>query len=208
MRYLFRCLLLIFAISVLFTATCHTRLPGAGTAQYFPNLSRPSWLPTSNDTVAASTSPLALHYSPAENLEHLDIDLIEQSRDHLDIAMYAFTDQAVAQAIVDVAHRGIPVRIYRDRQQYEEEQARNPYIAQLFAKTKNISIRVKGSRELMHLKAWSNGAMLRDGSANWSPSGLKRQDNSALFTTDAGDIRAFEGNFNQMWSRRDNYVVQ
>src|SRR6266542_521826 len=82
-------------------------------------------------SVAASNSSLELHYSPAENLEHVDIDLIQQSRDHLDIAMYAFTDQAIARAILNAANRGVRVRIYRDRGQYEQEQ-RNPYIASLF----------------------------------------------------------------------------
>jgi len=33
---------------------------------------------------------------------------------------------------------------------------------------------VKHSSDLMHLKEWSDGSRLREGSANWSPSGEKR----------------------------------
>ena len=72
-----------------------------------------------------------------------------------------------------------------------------------------IQIRVKGSRELMHLKAYLiDGSLLRDGSANWSPSGLKRQDNNAHFTSDRAQIAAFQQIFEQMWNRADNERVQ
>ena len=72
-----------------------------------------------------------------------------------------------------------------------------------------IQIRVKGSHELMHLKAYLiDGSLLRDGSANWSPSGLKRQDNNAHFTSDRAQIAAFRQIFEQMWNRADNERVQ
>ena len=98
--------------------------------------------------------------------------------------MYAFTDQAIARAILNAANRGVQVRIYRDRGQYEQEQ-RNPYIVTLFRNSSNIHIRVKNSHELMHLKSWSDGTVLREGSSNWSPSGEKRQQNSLLFIRDS-----------------------
>jgi phosphatidylserine/phosphatidylglycerophosphate/cardiolipin synthase-like enzyme len=54
----------------------------------------------------------------------------------------------------------------------------------------------------MHLKSYCvDGALLRDGSANWSPSGLKRQDNNARFTTDRRQIQAFQSVFEGMWAR-------
>ena len=59
-----------------------------------------------------------------------------------------------------------------------------------------------------YLKAYCvDGALLRDGSANWSPTGLKRQDNNAHFTTDARQVRSFEQTFEDVWSR-ENDVVQ
>jgi hypothetical protein len=53
----------------------------------------------------------AIHYSPAEDLEDMDIQLIEKSTsDHIDIAMYAFTDYEIAYAIVGAANSGKPMR--------------------------------------------------------------------------------------------------
>lgn len=154
------------------------------------------------------------HFSPGENLEQIDVARIREAKHTLDIAMYAFTDRYLAEAIVERAHAGVRVRLYRDKQQFGDEESgsgkRNrESTASLFQSESNISIRVKGKSELMHLKAYLiDGQMLRIGSANWSPSGLKRQDNNAHFTTDPTQIKAFQGNFEEMWSRDDNRLVQ
>jgi len=71
-------------------------------------------------------------------------------------------------------------------------------------------VRVKpASRiDLMHLKCWSDGQVLRDGSANWSTAGLKRQDNDARFTTNRQEVQEFNRNFEQLWNRPTNTRVQ
>lgn len=61
----------------------------------------------------------------------------------------------------------------------------------------------------MHLKAYLvDGALLRDGSANWSNAGLKAQDNNAHFTNDPAQVQGFYATFEGMWSRTDNAEVQ
>ena len=59
-----------------------------------------------------------------------------------------------------------------------------------------------------NLKCWSDGKVLRDGSANWSPAGLKHQDNDVNFTTDPQEVQEFNRNFEQMWNRSTNVRVQ
>jgi hypothetical protein len=151
----------------------------------------------------------AIHYSPWENLEHIDIKVIESSRcRHLDIAAYSFTDQEIARAVVAFANSGRKVRIYRDREQYEQESRRNSYVATLFHGNPNISIRVKGSKELMHIKGFTDLCLVREGSANWSPSGEKSQDNTLTLSTDKKSVADFEAVFEAMWARSNNIVIQ
>jgi phosphatidylserine/phosphatidylglycerophosphate/cardiolipin synthase-like enzyme len=153
------------------------------------------------------------HYSPFENLERIDADRIGNAQRTLDIAMYAFTDKYLADTVLNAARRGVQVRIYRDHQQFQDEERKSGEhndvsTSGMFAGQSNIQIRVKKNHELMHLKAYAiDGRMLRDGSANWSPSGLKRQDNNARFTTDPAQVKAFEQVFEEIWDR-DNEVVQ
>ena len=74
----------------------------------------------------------------------------------------------------------------------------------------NIRIRVKpAGRDYMHLKQMLvDGRLLRTGSANWSPSGEKRQDDDADYSTDQNAIERFERDFEALWNRSDNIVVQ
>ena len=162
-----------------------------------------------NTPVDVPSQGSAIHYAPAEELEHIDVQLIEKTTsDHVDIAMYAFTDMPIARAVVDAANRGVKVNIYRDDEQFAQEQRREPYVLALLRTNPNISIRVKNSRVLMHIKGWSDGTILREGSANWSRSGEQDQDNTLSLTRDTQSVRGFENNFQHIWERTNNLVVQ
>jgi phosphatidylserine/phosphatidylglycerophosphate/cardiolipin synthase-like enzyme len=154
------------------------------------------------------------HFSPAEDIERIDVARLDTAKTSVEIAMYAFTDRYIAEELKRLAGRGVKIRIYRDQEQYEQEQRNatkhsNDSTTSMLTGDPNIQIRIKGHRELMHLKAYLvDGAMLRDGSANWSPAGEKRQDNNAHFTGDPAQASAFHHDFEEMWSRSDNLVVQ
>jgi phosphatidylserine/phosphatidylglycerophosphate/cardiolipin synthase-like enzyme len=61
----------------------------------------------------------------------------------------------------------------------------------------------------MHLKQLCvDGRLLRTGSANWSLSGEKREDDDADYSTDPNAIERFERDFEALWNRSDNIVVQ
>jgi phosphatidylserine/phosphatidylglycerophosphate/cardiolipin synthase-like enzyme len=169
-------------------------------------------LPSFGNNVAATSAdqvPTEEHYGPRENLERVDIRLLEQgTSDHLDLAMYSFTDRDLADELLRLARKGVKIRIYRDNQQYNDELRRDDSVTRMLAGNQNIQVRVKGDHALMHLKAWSNGLLLREGSANWSVSGERYQDNSIFVVRDQASITAFEREFNAMWNRSDNEMVQ
>ncbi len=152
------------------------------------------------------------HFSPAENLEQLDSGTLAGAKRTVDIAMYAFTDQFLAERLQQLARSGVRVRLYRDRSQYEDEQrhaAEHNGVSptDVLRGERNVEVRIKADRgrNIMHLKAYLvDGSLLRDGSANWSPSGLKSQDNNAHLTNDPAQVRAFQQDFETMWQRPDN----
>ena len=160
------------------------------------------------------------HFSPTEDLERIDVEelraaakRLRRTSTPLNVAMYSFTDGLIARVLVDEADAGTTVRAYRDGEQFEEEergrQGRTS-VATIFRGHRNIQIRVKplSRSDLMHLKCWSDGRTLRDGSANWSSAGLKRQDNEIRFTNDPNEVQEFNRDFEQMWNRPGNIVVQ
>jgi phosphatidylserine/phosphatidylglycerophosphate/cardiolipin synthase-like enzyme len=140
-----------------------------------------------------------VHYAPAENLEHIDVALIDSARHEIDFAAYVLTDWPVMQALKRAADRGVRVHIYLDGTQFSEREPTRVF--QDLVQTPGVEIRVKRSRGApMHLKSYEiDGRVLRTGAANFSASGLKRQDNDLIIiespTAAATFRRAFEIRF-------------
>ena len=66
-----------------------------------------------------------IHYAPAENLEHVDVELIDTAKHEIDFAAYVLTDWPVMQALTRAADRGVKVRIYLDGTQLAEREPTN-----------------------------------------------------------------------------------
>lgn len=146
-------------------------------------------------TVAnAATAPapaVTVHYAPGENLERIDVDLIRSARSSIDLAGYVVTDWPIADELVKAAARGVVVRVVLDPSQRHALDR----LALILP-----SIRRKKAGALMHLKSYAiDGTVLRSGSANFSPSGLKRQDNDLIVIRDPAAVRAFLAQFANIW---------
>jgi phosphatidylserine/phosphatidylglycerophosphate/cardiolipin synthase-like enzyme len=115
----------------------------------------------------ADPAPI-IHYAPAENLEHIDVELIDSARREIDFAAYVLTDWPVMQALIRAADRGVKVRIYLDGAQLAEREPAKVF--QDLAETPGVEIRVKRSHGApMHLKCYQiDGRMLRTGAANFA----------------------------------------
>jgi phosphatidylserine/phosphatidylglycerophosphate/cardiolipin synthase-like enzyme len=84
-----------------------------------------------------------IHYAPAENLEHFDVELIDSAQREIDLAAYVLTDWPVIQALTRAADRGVKVRIYIDAGRLGETEKSKAF--QALAETPSVEIRVKGA---------------------------------------------------------------
>ena len=143
-------------------------------------------------------------YSPETNLERSELAQLETATRSVDVAMYSFTDRELAEELAALARKGVRVRVYRDREQFQQEGQGSVTTTSILLAA-GIEVRVKGARDLMHLKSYAiDGRMLRTGSANWSPTGLKRQDNDVRYEASPEAVERFERKFEEMWSRAGN----
>src|SRR5580704_13290156 len=103
------------------------------------------------------------------------------------------------QALTRAADRGVKVRIYLDGTQLADREP--PKVFNDLAETPGVEIRTKHkSGTPMHLKSYQiDNRMLRTGGANFSASGLKRQDNDLVVIRDANLARSFAGRFDKLW---------
>ena len=85
-------------------------LPGSGESGWRTDLAR-----------GRSGASVETHYSPTENLERYDLALLRSAHKSIDLCGFSFTDEAVGDAIVGAARRGVRVRVYLDRSQSNDE---------------------------------------------------------------------------------------
>jgi phosphatidylserine/phosphatidylglycerophosphate/cardiolipin synthase-like enzyme len=139
----------------------------------------------------AQPAPI-IHYAPAENLEHIDVALIDRAEHEIDMAAYVLTDWPILQALTRAADRGVHIRIYLDGTQLAEREPTKVFDD--LAETPGVEIRAKHkSSDPMHLKSYQiDGRFLRTGAANFSASGLKRQDNDLIVIESAEAAVAFK----------------
>ena len=122
--------------------------------------------------------------------------------------MYSFTDRFLAEELVALARKGVRIRVYRDREQFSQEAQWGGITTTGILLAGGIEVRVKGARDLMHLKSYAvDGRLLRTGSANWSPTGLKRQDNDLVYESGPEAVQLFERQFEEMWARPSNTIA-
>ncbi|MGH6850998.1 MAG: phospholipase D-like domain-containing protein [Methylocella sp.] len=142
-----------------------------------------------------------IHYAPVENLEQADVALIDRAAHDIDVAAYVLTDWPVMSALIRAAGRGVRVRIYMDGGRIGEREP-TPLFRELLA-TPEIEVRFKRARSpLMHLKSYQiDGQWLRTGAANFSASGLKRQDNDLLVTESRAAAAAFKRRFEAIFAQ-------
>jgi phosphatidylserine/phosphatidylglycerophosphate/cardiolipin synthase-like enzyme len=132
-----------------------------------------------------------VHYSPEEQLDAIDATLIEGAKYSIDFASDSLTDRGVLDALNAAERRGVAVRIVLDPRERHD-----------FVRLDDLSddVRIKQSGPLMHLKAYSvDGEILRTGSANFSASGERQQDNDLIVIRDAEAAAKFDAHFERMW---------
>jgi phosphatidylserine/phosphatidylglycerophosphate/cardiolipin synthase-like enzyme len=136
-----------------------------------------------------------IHYAPEENLEAIDAELIGGAQRSLDVMAYVLTDRTVFGAFEDAARRGVKVRIWRDVRMAAELGD-----VDLTDPASLLEIRASHGAELMHLKGYCvDGAILRTGSANFSHSGERYQDNDLVILRGPNACAGFEAKFARAW---------
>ena len=134
---------------------------------------------------------------------------IEQAKKELLVAVYAFTSDDLAAAVVQAKKRGVSVQVIIDR----EYDATNEKSKGKFLESQKIPLRrVSGAKTnapekdagLMHQKfAVIDRKVVFTGSYNWTRSADNRNDENLLFFRDAGALaEEYRKAFLGVWERK------
>ncbi len=146
-----------------------------------------------------------LYYGPSKETASVDLAALARAKSSIDMAAYVLTDRGIIDTLADAARRGVKVRIYLDGDDFSRNEKSSDALSALDA-IPGVAIRRKAQgRDSMHLKSYLiDRRMLRTGSANFSYSGERFQDNDVVLLESPALAGVFARNFEAIWARADN----
>jgi phosphatidylserine/phosphatidylglycerophosphate/cardiolipin synthase-like enzyme len=138
----------------------------------------------------------AVCFSRVEQCDNLLINLISQARKSVYVAIYSFTRDGLARALIDAKKRGVEVKVV-----IEEENAYGQGSDYQMLKDAGIDIRLDGNPALMHHKFMIvDGELVVTGSYNWSTAAEDRNDENFVVIRDKEVVDRFTQEFNRLLS--------
>jgi phosphatidylserine/phosphatidylglycerophosphate/cardiolipin synthase-like enzyme len=149
-------------------------------------------------------------FSPAGNCSSLIIREIQQAKQELLVAVYAFTSDELAAAVVQAKKRGLAVQVVIDREfDAGNERSKGKFLeAQKIAVRRIAAIKSAAAEKeagLMHQKfAILDRSAVLTGSYNWTHAADRLNDENLLFFRDAGPLaEEYRRVFAHLWERKN-----
>ena len=131
------------------------------------------------------------------------INIINNTKSNLDIAIYSITDKDIVNAIISAKNRGITVRIISDK-----VESKNKYQKQELQLLKNagIPIKINNHRGIMHLKVTiADNSIVTTGSYNYTEAATKYNDEVLVVINNGKVAQDFDAEFEVMWNDNSNF---
>jgi phosphatidylserine/phosphatidylglycerophosphate/cardiolipin synthase-like enzyme len=135
-------------------------------------------------------------FSRVEQCDSMLINLISQARKSIYVAMYSFTRDGLASALVDAKNRGVEVKVIM-----EEENAYVQGSDYRMLKEAGVDVRLDGNPALMHHKFMIvDGELVVTGSYNWSTAAEDKNDENFVVIRGKEVVDRFTQEFNRLLS--------
>jgi phosphatidylserine/phosphatidylglycerophosphate/cardiolipin synthase-like enzyme len=142
-----------------------------------------------------------VYFSPDGGIRQHLVHTIQQSRQHIDVAVYQITSTELASALVAAKDRGVRIRILTDQ---ENLQSSGPALRIL--RTSGVAIRSLGvvEQSLMHNKfAVFDDRVVATGSYNWTQSAERANYENLVLLDDSEVVTRFQREFNRLWRQAE-----
>ncbi len=134
-----------------------------------------------------------VYFSPQGGCETKITELIEQSKESIDVAMYSLNNTLLLKALDDVRakEKDIKIRILVDR-----VQAGVNYKMMLILKDKGYDVKIHSKNRIQHNKyAIFDGKKVVTGSYNWTNNAEKYNEENCLILDDDKMVQAYSNHF-------------
>jgi phosphatidylserine/phosphatidylglycerophosphate/cardiolipin synthase-like enzyme len=144
-----------------------------------------------------------VYFSPNGYCQEAILREIEAAQVTIDVAMYSFTSEPIAEVLVDAMERGVAIRVLLDKQQAAGRYSQGNYLDSC-----GIEVRIEDWSGLMHHKfAVIDSSVLLVGSYNWSANAERSNNENLLVIRDDSLSMIFIQEFQGLWDRIDDVSV-
>jgi phosphatidylserine/phosphatidylglycerophosphate/cardiolipin synthase-like enzyme len=134
-------------------------------------------------------------FSRVERCDVLLINLINRANRSVYVAVYSFTRDSLATALISAKERGVEVRVVIERERAYEQGSEYPRL-----KSAGVDVRLDGNPNSMHHKFMViDGYIVVTGSYNWSSAAEDRNDENIVVIIDKDVAQRFVQEFERVW---------
>ena len=146
---------------------------------------------------AAARAEISVYFTPSSQCEDAIASRIDDARETLDIAVYAFNNEKIRDALLRARQRGVFIRFLTDKLQAAGGGSKT---VELY--DEGFDIRVHTKHRIEHNKfAVYDGKSVSTGSFNWTAPASKQNSENCLFVDDAPDVAAaYAARFEELWT--------
>jgi phosphatidylserine/phosphatidylglycerophosphate/cardiolipin synthase-like enzyme len=143
-----------------------------------------------------SFAEIRIFFSPGGDIAEEIIRQIDNAQEYIDIAIYSFTYEPLAGAIIRAKRRGVKIRILMDKGQSKGKCSKYKFFLD-----NDIAVIQDRRSGYMHNKiAIIDGRILFTGSYNWSKSAEERNEENLLeFIDEEEIIKVYQGRLDYLW---------
>jgi len=144
----------------------------------------------------SSFAEIRVFFSPKGGIAEEIVKQIDNAQDYIDIAMYSFTYEPMAEAIIIAKNRGVRIRILMDK-----GQSQGKYSKYKFFLDNDIAVIQDRRAGIMHNKiAIIDRKVLFTGSYDWTKSAEERNQESLLeFIDEEEIIKIYQERLDYLW---------
>lgn len=135
-------------------------------------------------------------FSRPERCDTVITDILGRAHRYVYVAVYSFTSDLLADALIELKNRGVDVKVV-----IEEQQANVRGSEYERLKNAGIDVRIDGNPDLMHHKfAVIDDELVITGSYNWSAAAEEKNDENLVVLNDKEVAELYRKEFERVWS--------
>ena len=139
----------------------------------------------------------AVCFSRTMDCASIIISLIDSAQQSVLVAVYSFTSDSLASALIRAHQRGVEVRVVIEM---EQANVRGSEYERL--RSAGVAVRLDGNSDSMHHKFMVvDGRVVVTGSYNWSAAAEDRNDENLIVIYDQGVAALYSREFERVWSQ-------